>query len=282
MRIAVSTESACDLSKELIEKYDISVIPYHIILDSEEFKDGERSTEEIFAFVDKNKILPKTTAINTYEYENYFTELKKNYDAVIHMCLSSAITSSCANAEMAAKNIDNVYVIDSKSLSSGLGQLTIYARELVEKGLSPVDIATILTERRENLQASFVIEKLDYLYKGGRCNSLQYFGANLLKLRPRIVLKEGKMLSDKKFRGKMDKVIQEYCQSLSEEFNTPDLSRVFITYSTATPEMIAVARSYCEKVGFKEIIETHAGCTVSSHCGANTLGVLYFNDGDKK
>lgn len=283
MKIAVSAESTCDLSRELKEKYDVKIIPYHVILGDREIKDGEVPVEEVFEYADKSKTLPKTTALNEFEYAEYFTELKKEYDAVIHVTLSSALTSSVGNAQNAAKNIENVFVVDSKSLSTGIGLLVIYARELAEAGVAPEQIAAKLEERKSSLQASFVVEKLNYLYKGGRCNSLELFGANLLKIRPRIVVnKEGKMLSDKKYRGKMGGVIAKYCDDVLTDFNTPDLTRAFITYSTATEEMIAAARTACENAGFKEIIETHAGCTISSHCGANTLGILFFNDGDRK
>ena len=279
MKIAISVESTSDLSKELLEKYDIKVIPYHIILGDTLFTDGERSPEDIFDYVDKNKILPKTTAINEFEYEEYFTELKKSYDAVIHITLSGAITFSCANALSVAERLENVYAIDSKSLSTGIGLLAIYARELADAGTAPEAIVEKLIERREKLQVSFVLERLDYLYKGGRCNSLQLFGANLLKIRPRIILKNGKMISDKKFRGKIDAVVGKYCESALADFSTPDLTRVFITYTTATPEMLDAARAVCENAGFKEILYTRAGCTIASHCGGHTLGILYFNDG---
>nr|MBO4517317.1 DegV family protein [Clostridia bacterium] len=131
------------------------------------------------------------------------------------------------------------------------------------------------------VQTSFVLERLDYMHKGGRCSSIALLGANLLKIRPRIVLKNGKMMSDKKYRGNMQSVIAKYAEDLFEEFDTPDLARVFITYTTATPEMVAAAKAKCESVGFKEIIETHAGGTIASHCGAHTLGILYYNDGEK-
>ncbi len=279
MNIAISVESTNDLTRELLDKYQIKVIPYTIILGNEEFKDGERSAEEIFAYVDKNKTLPKTTAINEFEYTEYFMKLKKEYDAVVHITLSGEITSSASNAQKAAANLENVYAVDSKSLSTGIGLLAIYARELADVGVAPNVIAEKVQKRREDLKVSFVVEKLDYLYKGGRCSSLELFGANLLKIRPRIVVKEGKMLSDKKYRGKMDSVIAKYCADTLTEANSPDLTRVFITYSSATPEMVAAARNACENVGFKEIIETRAGCTISSHCGANTLGILFFNGG---
>lgn len=279
MKIAISVESTNDLGEELLQKYDIKVIPYTITLGDMTFKDGEHTTAEMFEYVDKYNTLPKTTALNEYEYTEFFTQLRKDYEAVVHICLSSGITSSCGNAERASKNVDNVFVVDSKSLSTGIGLLAMYARELAEKGLPAEEIAKTVQERADKLQVSFVVERLDYLYKGGRCSSLQLLGANLLKIRPRIVLKEGTMISDKKFRGNMGGVVAKYCAETLKDFNTPDLKRAFITYTTATPEMLEAARKALSEAGFKEILETRAGGTIASHCGANTLGILYFNDG---
>ncbi|MBQ9734927.1 MAG: DegV family EDD domain-containing protein [Clostridia bacterium] len=281
MKIAVSVESTNDLIKELLKEYDIKVIPYQIVLGEKTFKDGEIATEELFAYVDDNGVLPKTNAINEYEYTEYFESLKKDYDAVVHVCLSSGLSSSCSNAIRAAQKLKNVFVVDSLSLSTGIGLLAIYARELVNQGYLAADVAKMVEQRVNKLQVSFVIERLDYLYKGGRCNALSLLGANLLKIRPRIVVKNGKMGSDKKYRGTMGKVVNKYCIEVLEEFNTPDLDKVFITYTTATPEMVAAARRAVTDAGFKHIYETHAGCTIASHCGGNTLGILYFNDGSK-
>lgn len=279
MKIAISVESTNDLSEELLQKYDIKVIPYTITLGDMTFKDGEHTTAEMFEYVDKYGTLPKTTALNEYEYTEFFKEILESYDALVHICLSSGITSSCGNAERAAKNVENAFVVDSRSLSTGIGLLAMYARELAEEGLSAEEIAKTVQARADKLQVSFVVERLDYLYKGGRCSSLQLLGANLLKIRPRIVLKEGKMISDKKFRGNMGGVVAKYCAETLKDFNTPDLKRVFITYTTATPEMLESARKALSEAGFKEILETRAGGTIASHCGANTLGILYFNDG---
>ncbi|MBR2499314.1 MAG: DegV family protein [Clostridia bacterium] len=279
MKIAVSVESTNDLTKELLEKYDIKVIPYQIVLKDKEIKDGELTVEQIFDYVEQSGTLPKTNALNEFEYTEFFEELKKDYDAVVHVALSSGLTSSCNNAIRASKNLENVYVVDSQSLSTGIGLLAIYARELADANESPEVIAQKVSARVEKLQVSFVIERLDYLFKGGRCNSLQYLGANLLRLRPRIVLKDGKMGSDKKYRGTMGKVVAKYCEEVLNEFNTPDLDKVFITYTTATAEMVESARKAVTEMGFKNIYETRAGGTVASHCGANTLGILYFNDG---
>lgn len=279
MKVAISVESTHDLTPELLAKFDIKVIPYTITLGDMTFKDGEHTTKEMFEYVDKYNTLPKTTALNEFEYGEFFDELKKDYDEVVHICLSSGITSSCGNAEKAAKNTTGVYVVDSLSLSTGIGLQALYARELALSGVPASEIAKKLNARRDKVQTSFVIERLDYLYKGGRCNSLQLLGANLLKIRPRIVLKNGKMISDKKYRGNMSSVVSKYADELFTEFNDPDLTRVFITYTSATPEMVAAAKAKCESMGFKEILETRAGGTVASHCGANTLGILYYNDG---
>ena len=279
MKIAVSVESTNDLTKELLNQYDIKVIPYQIVLGDKTFKDGDVSTEELFAYVDENGVLPKTNAINEYEYTEYFELLKKDYDAVVHICLSSGLSSSCANAVRASNNVKNVYVVDSLSLSTGIGLLAIYARELVNEGYLAQDVAKKVEERVEKVQASFVIERLDYLYKGGRCNALSLLGANLLKIRPRIVVKNGKMGSDKKYRGAMGKVVNKYCADVLAEFDTPDLNTAFVTYTTATAEMVENAKRALIDAGFKNVYETHAGCTIASHCGANTLGILYFNDG---
>ena len=282
MKIGVSVESTSDLGNELLEKFNISVVPFDITLGDNTYKDGEIATYDIFKYVDETGILPKTNAINDFGYTEYFEGLKKEYDAIIHICLSSGLSSSCGNAMRAAKEMKNVFVIDSKSLSTGIGLLALYACDLVQEGFMPEEIAKKVSERVDKLQVSFVIERLDYLYKGGRCNSLQLFGANLLKLRPRIIVKDGKMSADKKYRGNMVKVVNNYCADTLEEFNSPDLTRVFVTYTTATKEMVDAAKAALEEAGFKNIYETHAGCTIASHCGGNTLGILYFNDGNKQ
>ena len=282
MKIAISTESVVDLTPELKEKYDISVIPYTVILGDKEYTDGVDITpQQIFEFVDKNKVLPKTTAINEFAYKEYFEKLLKDYDAVVHICLSSKITSACGNAISASKQLENVFVVDSLSLSTGIALLAIYARELANKGLEAEDVYKKVSERVPNVQASFVIKKLDYLHKGGRCSSIALLGANLMQIRPQIILKQGSMGVHKKYLGNMNKVISKYCKDTLDEFNNPDLSIGFVTYTTATPEMIDAAKTALKERGFKNIYETTAGATITSHCGENTLGILYINDGDK-
>lgn len=282
MKIAVSVESTSDLSEELLKEYDVKVIPFLINLDNESFKDGEKTTEEIFKHVDNGGSLPKTTALNEFEYTEFFEGLLKEYDAVIHICLSSGISSSCSHAFSAANNLKNVYIVDSKSLSTGIGLLVLYARELANDGVAPEEIAKKVQARAEKLSVSFVVERLDYLYKGGRCSAMARFGANIFHIRPRIVVKNGKMDSDKNYRGGMGKVIEKYAKDLFEEYSTPDLDKVFITFSSATEEMRSAAEEACKRMGFKNIYQTFAGGTIASHCGANTLGILFFNDGNEK
>lgn len=279
MKTVITAESTIDLPKELLEKYDIKTIPYMIILGDKEFKDGEIQPTEIFDFVDKNKILPKTSAINKEQYLDFFKKQLQSHDAVVHFCLSGGITSACQNAKDAAQELKNVYVVDTQSLSTGIALLAIYAKELADKGIDASEIYEKVSARVPNVQASFVIKKLEYLYKGGRCSALSYFGANIMHIRPQIILKNGKMGVHRKYRGNMDKVVAQYCKDTLEEFNNPDLDVAFVTYTTATPEMVEAAKNAVKARGFKTIYETRAGATISSHCGENTLGILYINDG---
>ena len=279
MKTLITAESTIDLPKELLEKYQIKTIPYMVLLGDKDFKDGEIEATEIFKFVDEKKILPKTSAINKQQYTDFFKENLKSCDAIVHFSLSGQITSSTQNAKDAAAELENVYVVDTQSLSTGIALLAIYARKLADSGLEAKEIYEKASARVPSVQASFVVKKLEYLYKGGRCSALAYFGANLMKIRPQIILKDGKMGVHRKYRGNMDKVVENYCKDTLDEFNNPDLSVGFVTYTTATPEMVEAAKRSLQEKGFKTIYETRAGATISSHCGENTLGILYINDG---
>ena len=278
MKIKISTESTCDLTQELIDKNNISVIPYTVILGDEMVTDNADVPAKIFKFVEETKELPKTSAINEMQYKEYFEELQKDCDAIIHLSLSSGLTSSTSHAQTVASKMKNVWVIDSQSLSTGIGLLVLYACDLAAEGKSPEEIVEAVNKRVPAVQASFIVENLDYLCKGGRCSKLALFGANLLKIRPQIVVANGTMKPAKKYRGKMERVIENYCADVLDEFNTPDKTRAFVTYTTATPEMIVNAKVALEKAGFKEIIESRAGGTITSHCGEHVLGILYIND----
>ena len=282
MKIAVSTESTLDLPKELCKKYDINVIPFTVLLGEKSGYDGDITPEQIFEFVDKTGVLPRTSAVNEYQYDKYFSKLLRNYDAVIHISLSSGISSSCSNAIHAASIMKNVYVIDSQSLSTGIALLAIYARKLADKGLEPEEIYKKVTARVPSVQASFVINSLNYLYKGGRCSGLSRFSAAVFRIKPQIILKDGKMIPQKKYHGRSEACVAQYCKDTLEQYHNPDKSIAFVTHSHATPEMAKIAIDALKKAGFKEIYETIAQATITSHCGPKTLGILYINDGMKE
>lgn len=282
MRIAISAESTIDLPKELLEKYHIHTLPFTVLMGDTKALDGEISPEEIFAYVNKNKVLPKTSAVNTYQYEEHFNNLLKDYDYIIHFCLSSKISSAYANAFVVASDNPNIKIIDSESLSTGIALEAIYASTLVDQGMEFNDIVNHVLARVSHVQASFILERLDYLYMGGRCNALQLFGANLLKLHPQIIVQNGKMVVGKKYRGKMEANTLRYVLDTLDRFNNPDKELVFITYSTAKAETVEAIKTILKERGFRNIYVTRAGCTISSHCGDGCLGILYINDGDRK
>ena len=282
MNIAVSAESTIDLPKELLEKYQINVIPFTVLLGDKEERDGEITPAQIFDYVDQTGVLPRTSAVNEFQYKEYFKGLREKYDEVIHISLSDGISSSYQHAETAASKIEGVHVINSKSLSTGIALLAIYTRQLIDQGLEAKEVVKKVKERVPHLQVSFVLNTVEYLFKGGRCSSLQRFGVNLLRIKPQILVgKDGKMTSGSKYRGKNKEVVENYCLDTLKKFDTPDKSLIFITHSLASPDMVETAREILQRKGFKEILETTAGATISSHCGPKCLGILYFNDGNK-
>ncbi len=280
MKIAITCDSVCDLSQELIKQNNISILPISIILGDETFSDGVNiNSQKIFDYVAKNKQLPKTSAINEFQYAEFFKEHLDGVDALIHFTISSDMSSCFNNAKKAASTLKNVYVIDSRNLSTGVGLQVLYACKLRDKGEKPENIVKKVEARKQFVQASFVVERLDYLYKGGRCSALQLLGANLLKIRPSIIVKDGKMDVHKKYRGKMKDVVKDYIKDTLNEFNTYDKSICFITYSSATEDMVEAAKSTLKEfANFENVYITTAGATVTSHCGENTLGILYFNN----
>lgn len=280
MKIAVSAETTVDLTKELLQEYDVHTTPFTILLGDEAKLDGEVECEEIISYVTKTGILPKTSAVNEFQFTEHFEKLLKSYDRVIHFSLSSEMSSAYANAKSAAEKFDGkVKVFDSRSLSTGIALLTLYASELAKAGEPFESLAEKCAKRIPYVQAGFVLERLDYLYKGGRCSSLAYFGANLLKLRPQILVLDGKMGAAKKYRGKIENAVRSYCNDTLERFNHPDLSVGFVTYTTASDEMVEIAKNALAERGFKKIYVTRAGGTITSHCGEHCLGILYINDG---
>ena len=279
MKIAISAESTIDLPKNILSSYDIRTIPFTLVMGEDTALDGEVSSADLFAYTQKTGKLPHTAAVNEFQYEEYFAELKKEYDYIIHFSLSSEISSACANATSVAAKMENVKVIDTRSLSTGIALLAIAARELANQGAEPNEIIEKISKRIPHDQTSFSLESVDFLYKGGRCSLLAMLGANILKIKPEIYVRDGKMYPGKKYRGPMKKVVLDYVEDTLAEFNTPDLTRVFVTYSTAPEDVVEAVKERLAKAGFKEIIPTEAGATISCHCGPHCLGILYLNDG---
>ncbi len=282
MKIAITAETTIDMPRELLEKFDIKTCPFSILLGDDLQLDGEGIADKIFEFVSKNGTLPKTSALNDEQYKEFFDETLKEYDAIIHISLSSGLSSSFSNARRVSEEYKNVRVIDSESLSTGIALLALYARKLANEGYAFEEIVEKVEKRRASVQASFILKRLDYLFKGGRCSRLQLFGANLLKLRLQILVNGGKMEPAKKFRGNLDNCIMEYVEETLATFNNPDYENIFITYSSAKEETVDKIEEILKQKGFKNIYKTRASGTITSHCGEDCLGILYINDGGNK
>lgn len=280
MKIIVTTDSTSDISKELLEKRKISVSPLLVNLGDDEYIDGQNITnEDIFNYVDKTGILPKTAARSIEFYKDFFQEAMKKYNAdyVVHISLSSELSSSYSNAKLAADEIGNgkIEVINSLSLSSGCGLLCLSAADKIDAGLSFEEVVKQTREEVSKVQASFILNDLRYLYKGGRCSALAVFGANLLSIKPKIKLANGKMGVEKKYMGKYENVLSKYTDDLLKDYPSPNLTRVYITYTTENAAVNEVLIKKLQDRGFKEIITNFAGSTIASHCGRNCLGVLF-------
>ena len=275
--IIITSDSTTDLSKELCERYKITVMPLCITLGDKLYTDGVDITpDDIYAHHDRTGELPKTTATNVGDCLDFFSQFTSQGKTVIHFTISSEMSSTYNNACMAAEELGNVYIIDTKNLSTGGGLLVITAAELLNQGLPVEEIVEKTRETVARVDASFVIDNLEYLYKGGRCSAVAMLGANLLKLKPCIQVKNGKMDVAKKYRGKYADVLKQYVVDKIGDYSDIDLDRVFVTHAGCDPQLVNDIVELVKKTApFKEVFLTRAGCTVSSHCGANTLGVLF-------
>ncbi|HCH28115.1 MAG TPA: DegV family protein [Ruminococcaceae bacterium] len=276
-KIIFSSDSTTDLGPELKERYNIHILPLSVTLGDDMFKDGvDIDAEKIYDYHSKTGILPKTSAVNVEEYLDYFKSIKEEGAAIIHFSLGSDLSSSCNNAFIAASEFEDVYVVDTKNLSTGGGLMVLAACDLAEQGLSAKEIAETVQNMWNRVDASFVIDSLEYLYKGGRCSALSVLGANLLKLKPCIEVKNGKMGVGKKYRGKYAEVLKEYVKERLENIEGIEKNRVFITHAgcdeAIVKELVELVRGYNY---FDEVFSTRASCTISSHCGRNTLGILF-------
>lgn len=278
----VATDSSCDLNY-LLKDRNIPFIPIYVIMNGEEYHDGiDITPEDIFKNVKETKKLPKTSALSENDYEEFFKKLTANGDDVVYIGLSSKLSTSYNNSINAAKKFNGkVHIVDGKNLSTGTGLSVLYAKDLADKGLPADEIAKKVEERVPFVQASFIIQEVEYLWRGGRLSTLSMLGANLLKIKPQIEVIDGEMKNTAKPRGKMVPVLKEYIDRMLATYNNPDTTRCFITHSSIEPEIAEEMVNYVKSKGiFKEVYNTVAGATITSHCGKGTLGILYINDGD--
>lgn len=278
-KIILSADSTCDLDTELKERYHVHYFPLHIILDGHDYKDGiDITPEEIFQKYYDEKILPKTAAVNVAEYIDHFEPWVRAGYEVIHINLGSSLSSAYQNCCIAAEELGHVHVIDSCSLSSGTGLLVRDAGEMIRQGMSADAIADVLRQRTEKCHASFILDTLTFLHAGGRCSSVAALGANVLKLKPCIEVNnaDGSMKVGKKYRGSLDKVLVKYVKDQLAAHPDIDPSFIFITHSGIAAEYIHLVKGALKaEKDFAEIHVTTACCTISSHCGPNTLGILF-------
>lgn len=276
-KIIITSDSTTDLSPELIERYGIKTLPMGITLGDKTFRDGiDITPDDIYEHQKKYGELPKTAATNVGECSDFFKSLVDEGYSIVHFTISAEMSSTYNNACIAADDFENVYVVDTRNLSTGGGLLLLAACDMVKAGKSAQEIAYESRQLASRVDASFVIDSLEYLYKGGRCSALSMLGANLLKLKPCIEVKGGSMGVGKKYRGKYSEVLKEYAEDRLSNRDDLVSARVFITHAGCQPEVVDSIVNLVKSKGiFDEVFVTRAGCTVSSHCGANTLGVLF-------
>lgn len=277
MRYKITADSTCDLGRDLIERYDIGILPLYVQLGEKTYRDGiDIQPDDIYAHVAAGGGLATTAAVNLADYVRAFTELSDRYDFVIHVNISSDFSCSHQNAKLAAADLPNVYVVDSRNLSTGHGHIVLEAARMAAEGMGPEEIVQQLEALTARVDASFILEQLEYMKKSGRCSAVALLGANLLKLRPCIEVKDGKMGVGKKYRGSFEKCLVQYITDKLGARSDLELRRVFITHSGLPEETVQKAVETVQKLQpFDEICVTRAGCTVSSHCGPGTIGVLY-------
>lgn len=277
MTYQILSDSTCDLSAEQLRKYNIRLLPLYVQLGGKTFRDGVDITpDEIYAHVAAGGDLATTAALNMADYVRAFSEYSRKNDFVLHINISSEFSCCHQNARLAAAEYDNVYVVDSRNLSTGHGLVVLEAARMAAEGMEPKKLVEALNALTARVRASFVLDQLAYMKKGGRCSSVAALGANLLRLRPSIQVRGGKMVVDKKYRGSFEKCLRDYLTDQLAGRTDIDLRRAFVSHSGVEDEVLRLAvQTVRELQPFEELCVTRAGCTISSHCGPGTLGVLF-------
>ena len=280
--VRIISDSTCDLSEELIKRYGVTILPLSVVLDEEAHLDGvDIAPDDIYAWADEHKATPKTASFSIAQAVECFQPYLEAGEELVCFAISESMSASCQTMRLAAAELeagDRVHVIDSQSLSTGVGLLVIEAAVLAAQGKNATDITEAVEALRPKVRASFVVDTLVYLHRGGRCSGLAAMMGGALRLHPRIAVEGGKMLPGRKYRGRMEHVIEQYVGDMREDLLAARVDRVFITHSGCPREQVEAVRAYLTELGrFQEIHETRAGGVVSSHCGPGTLGVLFID-----
>lgn len=276
--VKIISDSTCDLSKELIDKYDIEIIPLHIHLGEAEYLDGVNITpDEIYAWSDANNTTPKTSAASITDVISVYEKYPE--DEIIIFSISGSMSTTVNVMRLAAEDIEReneIHIIDSKNLSTGIGLLVLEAARKAKEGMKATDIVASIKEMIPKVRASFVVDTLTFLHRGGRCSGVAALAGGALKLHPQLNVVDGAMIPGKKYRGAMPKVILSYAKDMEEDLKKANKNRVFITHSGCEQEVIDEVHAYLKDLNlFEEICITRAGGVISSHCGPGTLGVLF-------
>lgn len=280
-KVRIVADSTCDLSDELLKKYGVVTIPLCIVLDDKSYYDKEEiMPEEIYKWADANKTTPKTAAVSFDKIREVLKDYMAAGDEIVFIGISTQMSTTCNVVRLFAQqeNYDKIYVVDSKNLSTGIGLQVIRAAKLAAQGRSAKAIAEDLENTRDRVRASFVVDTLTYLARGGRCNAVTALLANTLKLHPKIVVTDGVMGVGKKYHGSLNTALIKYVKDMTQDLLNADKERVFITHSGCDEATINKIKEYLESLNyFDEILITRAGGVISSHCGPGTLGVLYYS-----
>lgn len=276
-KILIASDSTTDLNPELIERFSVKTIPLGVTIGENTFSDGVDITpDEIYAHYEKTGQLPKTAAVNIAAFSDFFEKYTNEGYSIVMFTISSDMSSTFSNARLAAEDFENVYVVDTRNLSTGGGLLVMTAGEMAESGKSAREIAEECARLVDYVDASFVIDSLEFLHKGGRCSALAALGANMLQLKPCIVVKNGKMGVTKKYRGKYAGILPNYVADRLGDASDVYTDKVFVTHAGCEPEIIDACVAKVKEIAPEaNVMITRASCTISSHCGRNTLGVLF-------
>ena len=284
MKIRMPADSTCDLTPEWIRKYQIGIAPLSVIIDGEVFHDGVDVTpRDIFRAAEAGKSV-RTAAVNTYEYKEFFRKQLEKCDQLVHVCLSSEFSTSYNDAVEASREVGNVFVVDSRNLSTGSGLLVLEGIRMINDGAEDgAAIAEALRARTDLVDSSFVVRTIDYLRRGGRCSGLEALGAKMLHIRPSIVVADGKMHPGQKYRGRYEHYLKHYIRDLLENDDNIDFSRVVVVHSPSEEGLVRFAIDTVKSYGlFKEVLEAMAGCTICTHCGPDTLGLMFMRKKKKE